>query len=624
MAFATKYRCEICDVLLKTWQIDIQFDGYGGAIIPMQGSGNPLNFNFYGDDDIWNQNVLGSKASFEVISMTDFVYEELFTSDHLQYKVLIYQGASLYWTGYILVNTFSEPYNCPPYPVTITATDGLGLLSDFKFKDLGYTQRETASKIIYDMLSLVGVTSFTEYINVYESTMNNTVDDSPLDQCGVDYFLFKENDCYEALQSILKSFSAGIRQDKGGVFTIFRFKELRDATMYGRTFTSATVKSSTTKTPAQYFNRSGHASNFRDTEGGNKLTIPAVKTLYIQQDYKFKGSIYKNHNFPIDEFVLNVGTGAYECNGWTLSAGTLSNYLSFQRVGEGDNGIILNSPADPIPPTHYIYQTLNVFATSYKVGMKFDVSGITFDYTESAGSRIYAKLINVATIGGTTRYFDGQAWVAGDTFINNVALPSIKADTFGPSLKFSTVTFDVTGIPNTGTLTLRLYAGSSSGSNVFAVAKTLEVFCVDTNGLIIEGIGYTISAAVNGSIIEKEFILGDGYGFENDHLQYAGSLNTWVGGLVTPSSKSWHTRGNTENKPLVEVIGGELGAQYVRSKQLIDIPVQETHDDDFLSLIGTLEDTLNQYSGSNRKFGICRGGFDVKNRKWDLSISEIL
>jgi hypothetical protein len=614
MAFATKFRLEVADNLGIVWKVDVQADAWAGAITDMIGSGSPLHFNFYGDDDIWNQNILGSKASFEVISMTDFVYEELFTSDHLQYKVLIYQGATLYWSGFILVNNFQEPYNCPPYPVTLTATDGLGLLSDFKFKDLGYTTRQKTSQVIYDILSLVGVTSFTEFINVYESTMADSVDDSPLDQSGIDPYLFKEDDCYKALEEILKSFSAGIRQDVGGAFTIFRFKELR-ASMNGRIFTSGTAKSSTTKNPVQYLNRTGQASNFRDVEGGNKTTIPALKTLIINQNYGFRGSMLRNFDFQYEEFTYGT---QWEANFWTRHSTDVTNPISVDFPGDGrkdDKQSGIHMPQKSTTPVYYTEQWLDVISSTDTFVIKVESGGYI---AGSSAGVISIKIVN--TDGVNTKWYSSAS--AG--WVNSVDYCTLLNKTFDGSKNTEEVTFSVTGIPYSGTLTVQLFNANSAGSSVSVIYKSVKIFFVDANGVIVEGIGYTVSGVTNGAVIEKEYRLGDGYGFNNDPTMYAGALNVWSGSDVQPTSKIWYTRGNTENDPLIELIGGELGAQYARSKQLIDIPVYETHDNDFLSLVGTLEDTLNQYGGSNRKFGICRGTLDVKNRLWNLAISEIL
>jgi hypothetical protein len=620
MAFGTKYRAEFTDELGIDWQVDIQEDPDPGTITSLQCSGEPLTIEWYGEDDIQDQNIMGSKMSLNIECDSDFAYSDLFTSDNLEYKVIVYQDSNVFWNGYILANNYVEPYDGVPYSTTITATDGLGLLSYYEFKDLGYSARQKISVVIYDILSLVGITTFTEYINLYESTMDSDVGDSPLDQGGVDYLLFKEMDCYEALFEILKSFNAGIRQDNG-VFEIFRFKELADATMYGRIFTSGTVKSATTKTPEQAINRTGDASTLADIEGGAMMIIPQLKTININHDYGDKKSIYKNYNFPLEEFTLNVVDSDYDCADWTQSSGTKTFFESYRNPGGSKEGIIVWKP-DPIPPTHYIYQTRDIIATSDTFVMQFDVCGITFDASESAG-RIHAWVIN--SDGGTnTEYYNGLIWTTTTGGIEYLEYPYIVADTYGPDINTSEVSFSIDSIPYTGTITVRLYAAGSADENVYGVFSSVKHNFTNSEGYTPEGVAYTVTNAVYGKVIDREYILGDGFGFDNDPIQYNGAINVWSGAVITASSLSWHTRGATENIPLINLIGQEFGAQYERPKHCIDIPIQERAAATFLMLNANIHDLLNQYSAVNRVFAISRAIYNIRSREYQLTLCEIL
>jgi len=620
MAFGTKYRAEFTDELGIDWQVDIQEDPDPGVITTLQCSGDPLTIEWYGEDDIQEQNIMGSKMSLNIEVDADFAYSDLFTSDNLEYKVIVYQDSNVFWNGYILANNYQEPYDGVPYSTTLAATDGLGLLSFYKFEDLGYSTRQKISVVIYDILSLVGITTFTEYVNLYESTMDSDVGDSPLDQSGIDYELFKESDCYEALFEILKSFNAGIRQDNG-VFEIFRFKELSDTTMYGRIYTSGTAKSATTKTPEQAINRTGDASNLADTEGGTMMIIPQLKTININHDYRDKKSIYKNYNFPFEEFTLNVVDSDYDCAHWTQSSGTKTFYESYRKPGADKEGIIVWN-ADPVPPTHYIYQSVNVIATSDTFVMQFDCCGITFNATEVAG-RIYARVINTDG-GANTEYYNGLIWTTTTGGVEYLEYPYMKAGTYGPDISTSVVSFSIDSVPYTGTITVRLYAGSSAAETVYSVFSSVRHFFANSDGYTPEGIGYTVSNAVYGKTIDREYIIGDGFGFDNDPIQYNGAINVWSGAVVIATSLVWHTRGAVENIPIIQLIGQEFGAQYARPKHCIDIPIQERAAGTLLMLNANIHDVLNQYSAVNRIFAISRAVYNVRLREYQLTLCEIL
>ena len=599
--YPVKYRHEIADNLGVVWKTDIIDETYLGDPLIMEAGGNPLSFEFYGEDELLTQNILGSKAALEVVINTDFEYSDLFTSDYLQYKVNIYADNVLYWTGYILCNTYSEPYNCVPYTTTIAATDGLGLLSEFKFKDIGYTERQTVAKVIYDILSLVGITSFTEFVNLYEVSMNSSINDSPFDQCGIDPDLFKDDDCYTALTEILKTFQAGIRQDVGGIFTIFRFKELGNVTMNGRIFTSATTKTSISKTPAQIISRTSTGSSFKDYEGGTMSIIAHIKELLLTQDYGLRKSFLSNYNFDRATFSVDTFTG------WVTSAGSDINTFSAGHPGSGNYGVDMGASDNSYD--HYVQQVfLGVRETFDTFVMGFEIATFGGDY-----GVVNARVISTGNV--TTQYFNGTSWQSGATgFI-------IWSGDFGGTQE---INLPVTGIPYTGSLTVQLYAAFSATSTAGLIFKSVNFFFVNSDGITPEAIGYTIPVNTYGLVVKKDFRLGDGAGFTNDHLQYKGALNVWSGSDIISTLLNWHTRNYTENTPVIQLIGGECGAQYARPKQLIDLPLRESAANEFLSLVGTLQDDLNKYNSVNRIFGISRGTLSVKMREWNLSLCEIL
>jgi hypothetical protein len=607
MAFGTKYRCEFTDILGIDWKVDIQEDPDPGTITTLQASGEPLIFEWYGEDDVFDQNIMGSKMSLNIEADSDFTLSDLFTSNSLEYKVIVYRGVTVFWNGYILANNYQEPYDQAPFTVTITATDGLGLLKEFKFSGIGYTTRQITSVVFHDILDLVGITTFTEYVNIHESTMSSAVGDSPFDQSGVDPDLFAEMDCYEALETILKSFSAGIKQDQG-IFVIYRYKELQDTTMYGRIYTTGTAKSATTKTPAQYLNRTTQTSNFWDYEGGTMLLIPQAKILNCNQDYGFKESILLNHNFPYAEWDTD------HFNHWTNSSGTDIDPASTVYQGE-DEGVVFNDTESALD--HNIEQDLPIITTTDKFALQFDVGGWGPNHTAFIYARIYTN-----DGSGTYYHFDGSNW-QGPENIGDINEFLIKTASFSGNVSYETITFTGTGIPDDGTLTVILYAAISVTTDVRGVFKNARLYFIPSDGIAVKGIAYVISNT-DGQIIDKEFLLGDGYGFTHDYLQYKGALNVWSGATPLSTSKSWHTRGATENCPLIQLVTTELGIQYSRPKQLIDLPLREMHDDEFLSLTGNIQDVLNTAGVNNRKFAIANGLFNVKDREWNLVLTELI
>lgn len=618
MAYATKYRLEIADIHGIIWKVDIQKDSYVGEIISLTGSGNPIEIEFYGDDDIFNQNILGSKATIEIVCNTDYVYSELFTSNNLEYKVLIYHGDSLYWIGYLLVNNYNEPYTCPPYYLKLTATDGLGLLKDFRFDGLGYTGREQASKIIYDILRKVNITSFTEYVNLFGVTMTKTVNTSPFDQMGIDTDLFYTDTCYEALEKILFLFNAGIRQDQG-IFTIYRFRELRHTTMYGRTFTSATAKSSVTKTPAQLINRSG-SSSFEEV-GGNRSQIAQIKTLYLNYDLGYKESCLEKFDFNSTDFVFSGGV--WSISPWANGLGPAIFPLSSEIPAE-DKGVYLYGNSGLFTLSGLSQTIQRVKSQSYKLSLnlEFRLNSAT-DHTAPAID--FMLSISNAT---ETKYWTGSGWSDDSAHVTLAYFPDLNAGW----TEWQNVTKVISNIPIDGDLTLSLSPAKSGTSNVNVAYRNVKLSMPSSSGVSDLGIGYTVTASTHGQEIERNYVLGDGYStlveVENQLINYQGIINGYVNSVISNPGTAWNTltAGSVDGQadPIIELIGGELGGQYERPKDLIDLDIYETSANEHLTVIGNLQDTLNQFNGTNRIFGISRGTLDVKYRKWSLTLCEIL
>lgn len=576
----------------------------------LQASGEPLLVEWLGEDDILNSNIMGSKVILSIEAPEEFALTDLFTADNLSIKTIVYKNSALYWSGFVLANSYQEPYDAPPFTVSLVATDGVGLLKEFDFSELGYTTRQTKAKYIYDILSKVGITTFTEFVNLYESTMSDDTDDSPLDQSGVDPYLFEGKTLYDALDTILKSLNAGIRQSKG-VIEIFRYKEVISNPMYGRIFTSATAKSATTKNPLQKIKRTGEASNFSDFEGGTMMIIPKVKKLTANQDYGFKESILRNHDFKYENFVYSPTTG-WGLPGWVASDSSLIKPLSNVLKGQGDEGILLDDVKSYLD--EYIFQTVTIQVdSSCEFLMQFEASGVMITDTTETGD-VYVQIKNS---GSGTSYFNGSAWIPGEININ-----IINGEVFTKNLNWKKFSYYVSNIPYSGGLTVTLFAAVSTSSSARAAFKNVLLFFTDA-GQAIKNIQYISTNDGEGIEEEREFILGDALGFENDPIQYKGAINMLSGGDPVKSSGSWHTRGVTQNKPIIELITEELAGLASDHRQVIDLPLRETASEASLDLNASLQDARNILSGKLKLFAISRATLYAKKRDWILTLIEI-
>jgi hypothetical protein len=91
-------------------------------------------------------------------------------------------------------------------------------------------------------------------------------------------------------------------------------------------------------------------------------------------------------------------------------------------------------------------------------------------------------------------------------------------------------------------------------------------------------------------------------------------------GTGDASSDSW------PHKPLLQLMGDEIAGQYSRVKQLIQMPIIERipNQASDLNMLGCFIDTENEYGGFYRVFVANRGTFDVRNRKWEIDMMELI
>ena len=197
MAWDCKYRCEWTDILGLEWRADIEDEtAHVGDPVVMQATGTPLSINYlYSGTPITDNPILGTTADLSVYSDTNFEWIGLYAFGERKWRLSVYYSTTnLYYQGFLNSDDYNEPYDGVSYPVTMGASDWLGQLKDFPYKDGAsyYNGRKTESQIIFDILGKIGITSFKEFVSVYETTMADSDSDSPLNQTTIDVDVFQD------------------------------------------------------------------------------------------------------------------------------------------------------------------------------------------------------------------------------------------------------------------------------------------------------------------------------------------------------------------------------------------------------------------------------------------------
>lgn len=466
MAWGTKYRGEFYDLSYSTsvqgllWTTEIEEDGYTGPVTDMKMGGQPLVIeHMAASDNLLFDPIKGSRATINIWSETQFQYTSLYSYENFKYRVSIYYGdaKTLYWRGY-LTTEYTEPYDDTPYEVSVTASDGLGLLKDMPYKyttteknDTYYSGRRYESQVILDILGKLGHTGFNEYCNIYEDNLNDDNDDSPFDQVLIDMDVFRDMNCYDVLSEVLKKYNAVIRQSRG-VFWIYRpIEQLGDA--FARLFTAYNTKTDDEFTPLKYIHRTAQSSTLKDFNGGTLMLQPPLAQFTAEQDYGAKESWIKNYNF--DTSTWNTDDPAdYHYDNWTHSG--IIQPLSYDLPKELQGVEIM---PDASGTNYYIYQDFATYAKASSDVMIFSFDWRLIKRTATAASNVTVK-VKLRAVNDDYWLNDAAdditaTWETSDHSVEFV-VATVAAYSLG---EWATAEYQIsTGLPVDGPYRITLYA----------------------------------------------------------------------------------------------------------------------------------------------------------------------
>lgn len=135
MAYGVKYRLEFADIKGNKRKVEIFKNGYSGAVLPMVGTGEPVEIEWKAEEDLYEP-LIGSLCTLNLMVTDDVTYDDFYLYDEREYKVVIYWESSAgtwstYWAGWVVNDLYSQALVSTPYALSITATDNLGQLDAF-------------------------------------------------------------------------------------------------------------------------------------------------------------------------------------------------------------------------------------------------------------------------------------------------------------------------------------------------------------------------------------------------------------------------------------------------------------------------------------------------------------
>ncbi len=362
------------------YKILIKEEGYSGTAEIKSLGAAPL---LRGDDS--DSGISGTSLEMVIQADEDGELASLYTVDNKKFLVELYKNSSLIWAGYVLPEKYSEPYIPEPYDVSVTASDGLGILKDIPFTSNG---EKTLFDVIRFCCNQTGITlDFIVLSSLVESSMNTG--NSVLVQASLDVSIFQGKTCYEVLESILTSLDAFITE-ANGKWVIARYTDLdKEGFLYSN---SGELQG---KKPLES-RELGNVHSELYPIGNLELEIePANKSVKFTSDYEIRPSFLQNYDFSGGD----SGWGGFE-------------YIIAERKGLGFAAMHGNSGKQE----RYIQQSVSVEKSSQAVilEVKFALAQMFASMNGRAGEdREFALKIQLSG-GGQVYYLTDEGWGTKD------------------------------------------------------------------------------------------------------------------------------------------------------------------------------------------------------------------
>jgi len=311
------YELKFWDAARCAWYIKFSVPSYAGEVEVLKGSGHPLKVEFTNGSDDFNDPWRPTQVKIEIQAGENWKFTDLFDPNIMYCWVEVYQGidsdGELFFQGWVDPSQYEEPYDVPPFYLTITVVDGLKYLQDIMFAEeehsdgsfTYYEDRALESEIIWDILSKIGVTEYEEYINLFEESMAMGTVYTPINQLLLERDRFYDMTCAETLTEILRKYGATIRQNFG-IFQIYRPVEQYRSVVYGRHWTSKTAHEPISMTPIQYIHRTTthQESALLQIPGGVQTRINPAKRININFEYGNRDTWIDNPSFHVDSYDI--------------------------------------------------------------------------------------------------------------------------------------------------------------------------------------------------------------------------------------------------------------------------------------------------------------------------------
>jgi hypothetical protein len=204
---------------VANYEIHIQdVDNVEDDLILHYAERDAIELNWLGGDSK-TQPIVGSELNFtlEATDAKDAAFIELFTADENKWLVTkrISTTQEIVWQGYLLPESYEEPYRRGIFYVNFSAVDGLGLLKGLKLSPDFYNEEKTVIEVLCAILKLTKVD-----LELYFSPALININEPDWSKILVDTMLwdFNKDNAYQLLKDLLESMRCQVYQCQGKWF----------------------------------------------------------------------------------------------------------------------------------------------------------------------------------------------------------------------------------------------------------------------------------------------------------------------------------------------------------------------------------------------------------------------
>jgi hypothetical protein len=484
MAYGLKYTIPFKDIDNYSNVVEIYQDGFVGSSTELIATDQPATHKYERED---NEDITSSimsatlTISFYSTDVTDF--RNFFSYSDREFLVVHKFDGNVVFKGYLLNDISGEPFQDPPYPVVVTATDGLAQLKEISLT--GPSEHTDLGTLIFNQLNSLNLDLNVEVCNdLYEGlVMDNTKSifaQSAGENLKVQEFTFDELglNAFDFLLEICKTMGWVLFQTNGK-WRIQRAigRNINTTTTYLHNYDTLAVISSSNETALETVgDQDNEDTTWIPVQGDQLLQYQRpIKKLTVTQGDLGQSVIANGENLNEQSWFLE---GPYKPYDWTITPDPdtpviqiFPNNIPSQTGYDDEQGVswdirfMANGEDTDQPIT-----SKPVFLDF--AGLSLDLE-IDINYsTLSSGLGIAIKHVDS---GGTDRYL-GTTIVGSlnllewDEAYNTFVFYSTKDD---DARKFKLSSFV---LPTAGFLSIELKYFGTTGSAVVTSAKIIPTF----------------------------------------------------------------------------------------------------------------------------------------------------